>query len=744
MRTLMGGRKDCTNRRPAARATVAPLAATLAAAAGLLLCCGPSPAAAAGKMYDTGHKVELWVASVGPYANPQESYEYYSLPYCAPDNEHHPSTGSTGLFNTLKATYLGEALGGHSLRHTGHDLVFPDQDGVAGAGELAGAGAGGVVGSLTYEPAPVVEECTKTLTAEEAGKFAAAADGQWFYLMYLDDLPVWGLVGEMMSPAEVARAGEGGAEAGGQASDLQQLEMEAAARGRGGGSASDGSDLRPYVYTDRTLTVDYNGGRVVMVDLVSEPASLVEVAEGASLNFRMTIKWRKSNATFHSRFDRYLDHQFFKHQIHWFSLFNSFMMVLFLAGLVSLILLRTLRKDYARYSMNDLELGEDDGEDGYDSDGRPLIDRGGGGSAEEAGWKQVHGDVFRAPRLLTLFSAILGTGAQLAALILGVVLFAVAGPLHGEVHEERGEVLHAILWCYALSSVVAGYTSGSYFKRYFATTVRARGGTKAVAGSVAGNSASVWQATMFLTVVLLPTVLTVILSFLNLLSLVYGTINYIPFLVILKVFLIYVFVSVPLTIVGTLVGRHAKVPGGGGKGGKGGKGGGGSQPFPCRVNAIPRPIPDEGVPWYGRPLNVIPCAGLLSFASIFIELYYILTSLWNYKYYHVYGFLLGVYGILALVVGLTSVIAVYFTLNAENYLWQWTSFASGASISVYVFLYGAYYFAFKTAMTGLYQSCYYFGLMTVLSLILGLVCGTLGHFAAGRFVRAVFSNVKVD
>ncbi len=37
-------------------------------------------------------------------------------------------------------------------------------------------------------------------------------------------------------------------------------------------------------------------------------------------------------------------------QIHWFSIFNSFMMVIFLTGLVSMILMRTLRADYARYT----------------------------------------------------------------------------------------------------------------------------------------------------------------------------------------------------------------------------------------------------------------------------------------------------------------------------------------------------------------------------------------------------------
>ena len=50
-------------------------------------------------------------------------------------------------------------------------------------------------------------------------------------------------------------------------------------------------------------------------------------------------------------------------QIHWFSIFNSFMMVIFLTGLVSMILMRTLRADYARYTAkedDDLEALERD------------------------------------------------------------------------------------------------------------------------------------------------------------------------------------------------------------------------------------------------------------------------------------------------------------------------------------------------------------------------------------------------
>merc|ERR1712085_141856 len=216
---------------------------------------------------------------------------------------------------------------------------------------------------------------------------------------------------------------------------------------------------------------------------------------------------------------------------------------------------------------------------------------------------------------------------------------------------------------------------------------------------------------------------------LNFVSLMYGTINSIPFSVILKLFFLYLFVSVPLCVVGTLLGRHSSK--------------GTATSFPCRVNAIPRPVPED-VPWYGVPANLIPFAGLLSFGSIFIELYYILTSLWNYKFYHVYGFLLGVYAILCLVVCMTTIIVVYFCLNSENYLWQWTAFYSGGSTALYVFLYSVYYFVFKTSQHGLVQTAFYFGYMSLISLALGTLCGTLWHWSANLFVRKIFQNVKVD
>ena len=47
------------------------------------------------------------------------------------------------------------------------------------------------------------------------------------------------------------------------------------------------------------------------------------------------------------------------------------------------------------------------------------------------------------------------------------------------------------------------------------------------------------------------------------------------------------------------------------------------------VKRIPSPIPDKK--WYLRPYVIALVGGLLPFGSIFIEMYFIFTSFWNYK-----------------------------------------------------------------------------------------------------------------
>ncbi|KAL0369173.1 UNVERIFIED_CONTAM: Transmembrane 9 superfamily member 1 [Sesamum calycinum] len=186
----------------------------------------------------------------------------------------------------------------------------------------------------------------------------------------------------------------------------------------------------------------YNGNQIIHVNLTQENPKPLE--EGRVLDMTYSVKWVPTNITFARRFDVYLDYPFFEHQIHWFSVFNSFMMVIFLTGLVSMILMRTLRNDYAKYAREDDDL--------------ETLER---DVSEESGWKLVHGDVFRPPQSLALLSAVVGTGAQLATLVLLVIILAIVGMLY----IGRGAIVTTFIVCYAFTSFIAGYVSGGMYSR---------------------------------------------------------------------------------------------------------------------------------------------------------------------------------------------------------------------------------------------------------------------------------------
>lgn len=100
--------------------------------------------------------------------------------------------------------------------------------------------------------------------------------------------------------------------------------------------------------------------------------------------------------------------------------------------------------------------------------------------------------------------------------------------------------------------------------------------------------------------------------------------------------------------------------------------------------------------------------------------------------------------ILAVVTICVTIVCTYFLLNAEDHGWHWTSFLSGCSISIYVYLYSVYYFFFKTKMYGAYQTTLYFAYMALVALLLGVLCGTFGYLGSNMFVRRIYRNIKID
>ncbi|KAE8654998.1 P-loop containing nucleoside triphosphate hydrolases superfamily protein isoform 1 [Hibiscus syriacus] len=90
---------------------------------------------------------------------------------------------------------------------------------------------------------------------------------------------------------------------------------------------------------------------------------------------------------------------------------------------------------------------------------------------------------------------------------------------------------------------------------------------------------------------------------------------------------------------------------------------------PCHTTKCPREIPQ--LPWYGRTLPQMAMAGFFPFSATYIELYYILASVWGHRIYTIYSILFVAFIILLIVTAFITVALTYFQLVAEDHEWWW-------------------------------------------------------------------------
>ncbi|CAB4487022.1 Nonaspanin TM9SF [Rhizophagus irregularis] len=389
------------------------------------------------------------------------------------------------------------------------------------------------------------------------------------------------------------------------------------------------------------------------------------------------ISWVSSSTAWATRWDSYL--HTFDPRIHWFSLVNSIVIVLFLTGMVAMILLRALHKDISRY--NQIEDKED--------------------VQEDFGWKLVHGDVFRPPVNVMLLSVFLGSGAQLFFMTAVTLVFAVLGFLSPS---NRGSLATVMIIFYMLFGSVAGYVSARVYKMFN------------------GDS---WKKNVFLTAFLFPSLIFAIFVVLNFFLVSAKSSGAVPATTLLAIIGLWFLISVPLCFIGSFFGfRKPKIE------------------HPVRTNQIPRQIPDQV--FYLRPIPSMLMGGVLPFGAIFIELYFIMNSIWGNKVYYLFGFAALVFIILTITCSEVTILLCYFHLCAEDYHWSWRAFLTSGASGLYIFIYSIMYFATRLQITSLTSTVIYFGWSGVMSLMFFVLTGTIGYFACLAFIRRIFMSIKVD
>lgn len=416
-------------------------------------------------------------------------------------------------------------------------------------------------------------------------------------------------------------------------------------------------------------------------------------ASSTRVPFTYSVAFAKSDVRWVTRFDTLLRVSAGRQKMQWFAVVNSLMLALFLSASLAAVLLRTLRRDCARYGLSAAAALGDSFDDEDDDD-----------FGVSAGWRTLRGDVFRAPARSGLLCVLCGSGSQLVLVALVTLLGALFGVL---TPHRRGSVLTGLLAAWVLSTGVAGYVAARLHK--------AMGGTR-------------WKRVTVGVAFLLPGVAFGVFTMLNVVMWSAGSIGAAPALAMALLLVLWLGVSVPLAFAGTYFGYRHK-----------------AYNFAVRTNEIPRPIPAQ--PWLLRAPRVYALCGLVPFAVVCIELRLILNSIWQNEFYHMFAFLFSVFVLLAITCAEVSVVLVFLKLSNSDYMWWWDSWLACASSGVYVFLYSLYYLASHAGDGGggsLPAQFLFVSYSLLCSLMFALLTGAIGFLSSLAFTRRIYSTSVYD
>ena len=168
----------------------------------------------------------------------------------------------------------------------------------------------------------------------------------------------------------------------------------------------------------------------------------------------------------------------------------------------------------------------------------------------------------------------------------------------------------------------------------------------------------------------------------------------------------------------------------------------GALAYPTITSNIPREVPTPQ-PWYLSVWFTTTVGGILPFGACFVELFFILSSMWMDQYYYVFGFTGLVFIILVATCCEITIVLCYFQLCSENHRWWWRSFLTSGSTAFYVFAYSVDYFR-RLGADEWFTYVLYFGYMGLICIGLFLLTGTCGFLACLWFTKKIYASIKVD
>ena len=392
--------------------------------------------------------------------------------------------------------------------------------------------------------------------------------------------------------------------------------------------------------------------------------------------FTYDIIFENSTKTFAYRWDFYKPK---KTRIHWYGIIISQSIILSLTIIIFFFFIRNINIEINQYNQ---KVGSLEIIDFYT-------------------WKELSGDVFRAPiKKPILLSSLIGNGFQLFCTISLTLFLEVFDFLD---KNKRVNIFNIGIAFFCIMGLPSGFISAKIYQFF------------------KGRN---WVKNGILTSLIFPGLSFCGLFIINIFLIIEKASSAFNFMDLLSLLLFWMFLIFPIILFGSFLGFKSK-----------------EIKAPCKTNPIPSYISDK--PWYLNYKLVIFITGIISFASFFIELNFIMNSLWRHQIYYIATFLLISFILFVLICSEISIMVIFLNLCYGDYNWWWKSFLIGGSPVIYFILFSIIYF-FKLNITGFSSAIVYCGIMGLISIITLFVCGSISVLITFIFVKFIYSKIKID
>lgn len=428
--------------------------------------------------------------------------------------------------------------------------------------------------------------------------------------------------------------------------------------------------------------------------------------------YTYSVYWREDNSVdYQNRWALYYQNDNIDHSrgIHLVSFLNSIVLLFLVSLIVAIILFRILKSDLSKSSTLPTTVDENNG------------------------WKNLNNEVTKKPQYPLVLSMFVSSGLQLMIATVGIIFTTIiksqfeTQPQGSQFNNYQGAFTSFALSCFVLSGIIPSFIGIILYKIFN------NDGINNPYPRLANYKLSILFSGF------LPILILSFMIFFNFFVFAKESSNALPFGTIVVLLVLFLLIMLPLGLIGGHYGNKTKFK---------------DSSFyhfaslPKSTKTLkPSPITNTPSRIIKNTVFLMIMYGLIPFGVVYVELSFILNSIWLEKtsFYYMYGFLFITIIMLMVIIAESAIIGIYINLIVDNNpSWQWLCFRIGCSIGLYIYGYSFYYFFNHLFFRDFVSILLYFAYMGLISLLVGITCGSVSVITGFIFIKKIYSSRKSD